>query len=138
MKEKDIQVADVLERAATLLETVGWTKTYLKTAEGEHCAVGAIAAACGLELPLDEDFVEDSEDGPPDVYSDPCVLDAAEEVIKANPDKPWSHASTWGSRANRKSSQTLYYWNDDHAEDGDEVIEAFRKTAHALREAHGG
>ena len=39
-----MNAADVLDNAATLIERDGWCRRVLETADGRHCAVGAMSA----------------------------------------------------------------------------------------------
>jgi len=40
-----MNAADVLDNAATLIERDGWCRRVLETADGRHCAVGALDVA---------------------------------------------------------------------------------------------
>lgn len=100
--------ADILEKAADIIETVGWTRERFTAYDGAslepigHCALGAIAVASGLAHNDDMDTV----------YEYP----AARALRKKIPDY-WDIA----------------YWNDHSTTSMSDVVDTMKLTAKELR-----
>lgn len=102
--------ADLIERAADLLETDGWCRHFLTDAEGRHCVVGALRA---VNWPV-RDY---------NGYHHPKL-----------PDEEF--AQVWRQLANFLgfSAYELSVWNDAPERTAEGVIKALRSFAAKRRE----
>lgn len=117
------ELADVLDKAATVIETNGWHRGYLydedRYEEGTAlrdcpvCALGAInAAVCGSPLL--------GITGEHDIYSAIALADAAANAVAR-------HLNV------AASPREVAWWNDELHRKQDDVVQAFRDTAANLR-----
>ncbi len=120
-----VSTADVLERAAEIIEAGGLAKDVFRTSEGQHCAVGAIAVALGRQLHGFDDYctLDDWEDLEiqrateavfPVIVTDPCFEGQPVDDV----------ADSWG---------LLVDWNNHEERTDIDVIDAFRRAAKGLR-----
>ena len=121
----DLDIADVLEKAADDIATNGLAKHILENKAGQHCAIGAIGLALGATFE-EGDF---SFEGEPDC----ALIEAAAIALLPHIltlDHPW-HWSAWdyGQRA----WNGVVRWNNDPNRTADEVVEAMRQAAKDLR-----
>lgn len=102
--------ADVLEQAADLVETVGWTQgSYLRTDHGDGTAVGyCTMGACRQVLRIPEDDIVMG-------FRTPAYVAAIHALIK------------------QVNDPNIIGWNDTPDRTRDEVIEALRLAAKDLR-----
>ena len=103
-------VAEVLERAADVIERDGWCRNEITTPDGRVCLVGAIERAA---------FGRDYESGPVT-------------------DQEWDLRCGAVSAANRAitgcdSMSAAARWNDNEAKDQYDVIDLLRHTAKDIR-----
>jgi hypothetical protein len=118
----DIDIADVLEKAADDIATNGLAKRELENEIGQHCAIGAIAQALGAvfyqgEIDLDGSF-------------DPASIDAAATALLPQlPAPPLSFDYVYGGG----DWNCVVNWNNHPDRTADEVVEAMRQAAKDLR-----
>ena len=106
---KTLETAEILERAAEIIETTGWTRGSLTTFN-RHCAVGAISKASG---------------GKTVVYPTSGSRGGRAVIAFAR--------FLAGAYADRHMSATVVTdWNDHTAKSGKEVARKLREAAAAL------
>lgn len=103
--------ADDLRAAATYIRAHGWTRGVTQKPDGSVCAIGGINAVTGGYFFLGEI----AEFGPG--YAD--AVTAMERYLLATGDS---------------DRLTIPYWNDNHANDGEEVTAAMEKAAAWIEE----
>ena len=110
-----MNTADILDKAADLIEQRGWAQGYFVDHRGGLCARGAIYAACGMEPDPDPHvrIVEWPGWNPADPAWDAlCQLDTAVDDFAE-------------------------MWNDAPERTKEEVVSALRAAAQAARESDG-
>lgn len=118
----DIDVAYVLERAADDIATNGLAKGRLLNDLGQHCAIGAIGCAVGLQFDNWGAFLDD------DGYAHSTVHAAAERLVPyINCGGPPMHDRWVGAW------DCVVTWNNARERTADEVVEAMRHAAKDLR-----
>lgn len=118
------QVADVLDKAADILETEGWGKgAYLDNQTGKRCTVGAIRhAVCG------NSFVNTDRD-----QIGPTILKAIHilDTYIASNDPEFSKRMR---SSTSRGANFVITWNDTGNRTQEDVVNALRKAANEARE----
>lgn len=109
--EDATDVADVLERAAEVIEERGWCQSKIEEVDGRVCLIGSIKAATGV--PLDSVASLDPANVPPLWVR---AAQAVDRVIQTE------HAGTWSAD-----------WNDCAGRDKYEVIDLLKTVAKEIR-----
>ncbi len=116
--------AEVLRKAANILEEFGWIRNDL-TRENGCCALGAIGAARGMFEPGRLQLHEED-----DVYGklreDPVVHTVARSIYSEY--KKSMPSSSLAEEATDVVCR-VFRWNDQYVDDKQQVIDRFRKIA---------
>lgn len=97
-----MNTADILDRAAGVVEKRGWTQRWYVNASGEVCPRGAIYVACGVEPdPYPEVEVVDWPGWSPAAAS--AAMDACDLLDKAVDD----YAESWNDRPERTKEEVV-------------------------------
>lgn len=110
----EVTQVDVLKRAVEVIQTGGWQREWfgdIGELNRPHCVMGAIRAAAYDICPA-EDMIECTRLGERMMYSVGALL--AEKVLDVNAEENCE----W---------QAVAEWNDNVAEDEDDVVEFLRK-----------
>lgn len=100
------QVVDVLNDAADLLELYGWCRGRTEDSRGRRCALGALGACAGLNIPL---------------------FQAGNYALA-------SYLVTEGGKGGSAREFSVVDWNDDPYRTANDVVTALRKTSIRERE----
>lgn len=103
-----MNTADILDRAADLIEERGWNQGWYVNECGGLCAVGAMYTAAGVELPVGAEF--------PDIPDE-----VSNAVLRA--------FRVFGDHVKRLASA----WNDAPGRTKEEVVSTLRAAAQAAR-----
>lgn len=104
-----MNVDETLDKAADLIERDGWCQGVLRTATGEHCALGAIVETIAGGGITDRALAQS-------VWTNPDVIDARNALYE-----------TIGNK-------TIANWNDEPKRTKTEVVAALRDTAERVRQ----
>lgn len=104
------EAAELLEKAAEILETDGWCQYSYANSAGEHCALGAMIKASGCEHPWQ-------------LWGQRPFQEAVEAIAFHHP----------VSRRHPVFRDDVADWNDQNDRTAAEVIDAFKQAAKDLR-----
>jgi hypothetical protein len=118
----DIDVAEVLEKAADDIAANGLSKHTLLNSQGQCCAIGALARALGLPLDNEGSLAGDDYENE-DLNSAAEVLADGIGLVDPSP-YGWHSVKPW---------DRVVFWNNHKDRTADEVVEAMRHAAKDLR-----
>jgi hypothetical protein len=108
-----METADILEKAAEVLETRGWCQYTYEAPSGEVCAIGAVRTA---------------------VWGAPLLMCVSREIVQEDYSKANGALKALADHVNFQYWPEIgAFWNDAPGRTKEEVIDAFKHAAKDLR-----